>query len=121
MGGCEVAFGVDGKVQMITLISEEQRDACSSTQSIVVCKFRKRKQGVPVILLIIAEYPEVLFQGLVSPFCLSVAFQMVSRSEVKLHVQCFSERPEKSRDELGTTVGGDMFRNAVLREHVHHE
>ena len=54
-------FRVDGKVWMITLISEERRDSRSSTQSIVVCKFRKWKQGVPVILLIISENLEVLF------------------------------------------------------------
>ena len=46
---------------------------------------------------------------------------MVTGSEVKLRVQCFSERPEKSRDELGAMVRGDMLGNAVLREHVHHE
>ena len=46
---------------------------------------------------------------------------MISGSEVKLHVQCFSERLEKSRDELGTMVGSDMFGDAVLGEHVHYE
>ena len=40
---------------------------------------------------------------------------------MKLHVQCFSEGPEKSRNELGATVGGDMFRHTMLGEHMHYE
>ena len=42
-GGCEVALGMDGKVRVITLVRKERRDPRSSTRSIVVCKFRKRK------------------------------------------------------------------------------
>ena len=42
-GGHEVAFGMDGEVRMVSLISEERRDSRSSTWSIVVCKFRKWK------------------------------------------------------------------------------
>ena len=68
-------FRVDGKVQMITFISEEQRDSSSCAQSIVVSEFSKWKQSIPVVLLIIAEYPKVLFQSLISPFCLSVTFR----------------------------------------------
>ena len=40
---------------------------------------------------------------------------------MKLHVQCFSERQEKSRNELGTMVRGDMFGDAMLGEHMHNE
>jgi hypothetical protein len=58
---------------------------------------------------------------LVSPFRLSVAFRVVTGSEVKLHVECLSERTEKFGDEFGTTVRGDMFGNSVFGEHVSNE
>ena len=76
---------------MIAFVGEEQRDTGSRAQSIVVGKFRKRKEREPVVLLVIAEYPEVLFQCLIGPFRLSVTFGMISGGEVKLHVECLSE------------------------------
>ena len=78
-------------------------------------------QCIPIVLLVIAKYLEVLFQGLISPFGLSVAFRMISRGEMKLHVKCFSKRNEKLGDELRTTVRGHVFGNAVFREHMHDE
>ena len=84
-------------------------------------KFCKWEQGVPVILLIIAKYPQVLFQGLVGLFGLSITFGMISRGEVELHVKCFSKRAEKLGNKLGTPVRGYMFRNVMLREDMHDE
>ena len=75
---CEVAFRVDREVWMVTFVGKEWGDPCSGTQGIVVSKFRKWEQGIPVILLIIANYPQVLFQGLIGLFSLTVAFRMVS-------------------------------------------
>ena len=46
---------------------------------------------------------------------------MITRSEVKLHVKCFSEGAEKARDEFGAMVRSDMFQNAMLGEHMHNE
>ena len=46
---------------------------------------------------------------------------MITRSGVKLHVKCFSERSEKAGDKFGAMVGGDMFWNTVFGEHVHNE
>ena len=46
---------------------------------------------------------------------------MITRSEVKLHVKCFSEGAEKAGDKFRATVGSDMFQNAVFGEHVHNE
>ena len=48
---------MDRKVQMVTFVGKEQGYPCSGTQGIVVSKFCKWKQGVPVILLIFAKYP----------------------------------------------------------------
>ena len=52
------------------------------------------------------------------PFSLSITFQMITGSEVELHVKCFSEGAEKVGDKFGAMVGSDMFQNAVLGEHM---
>ena len=72
-------------------------------------------------LLVIAKYPEVLFQGLISPFSLTVTFRMVSGGEMELHIKCFSERTEKPGDELRIMVGGHVFGNTMFREDMHDE
>ena len=46
---------------------------------------------------------------------------MITGSEVKLHVKCFSEGVEKAGDKFGAEVGGDMFWNAMLVEHMHNK
>ena len=112
---------MDRKVRMVTFVGKEWGDPCSGTRGIVVSKFRKREQDIPVILLIIAKYPQVLFQGLIGPLGLSVTFGVVSGGEVELHVKCFSEGAEKSGNELRTLVRGYMFGNAMLREDMHDE
>ena len=46
---------------------------------------------------------------------------MVPGGEVELHVKCFSERAEKSGYELGASIRGNMFGNAMFGEYVHNE
>ena len=48
---------MDGKVWMITFVIKEQRYSGSSTWSVVVGEFHKWKQGIPIVLLIVAENP----------------------------------------------------------------
>ena len=80
------------------------RNSSCSTQGVVVSEFRKRKKRIPVILLIVAKYLQVLLECLVCLFCLSISFGMISGSKVELHIKCFSERSEKSRNEFGSLV-----------------
>ena len=101
-------------VQMISLVGEEWRYPRSSTQSIIVSEFLEQKKFFPIVLLIVAVNLEVLFQCLIGTFGLSVAFRMVSRSEMKSHVESFSERSEEVRDELHSVVGGHMRWYSVL-------
>ena len=77
---------MDGKIGMIALIGKEQRDSRSRTWSIIICEFRKWEEHVPIVLLVVAKYSQVLFQGLISLFHLSVTFGVVSGGEVELHV-----------------------------------
>jgi len=95
-------------VRVISLVGEEWRYSGGSTRSIVVCKLREWEKSLPIVLLVVAVNLEVLFQCLVGAFGLSIAFRVVSRGEVKLHVESFSKRPKEVRDELRSTVEGDM-------------
>ena len=64
--------------------------------------------GCPLTLLVVAVYSEILFQCLVGAFGLSITFRVISRSEVKSHVESFSERSEEVQDKLRSAVGCDM-------------
>ena len=101
-------LGVYHDVWVISLVSEEWGYFGGSTQGIVVCELREREKLSPVVLLVVAVNPDVLFHCLISAFGLSVAFRMVTGGEVKLHIESFSERPEEMRDELHSAVGGDV-------------
>ena len=46
---------------------------------------------------------------------------MITGSEMKLHVKCFSKGAEKAGDEFRAVVRSDMFWNTVLGEHMHNE
>ena len=52
--------------------------------SVVIGKFHKREQILPVILLVVDENPKVLLKDLVHPFRLPVGFRMVCCREVGL-------------------------------------
>ena len=96
-------------VWVISRVSEEWGYSGGSTRGIVVCKFHEREKLSPVFLLIVAVNPDVLFQCLISAFGLSIAFRMVTGSEMKLHIESFSERPEEMQDKLHSAVGGDVM------------
>ena len=108
-------------IRVISLVGKEWRYSCSSTWSIIISEFHEWKKFLPIVLLVIAVNLEVLFQCLVGAFGLSVAFRVVSRGEVKSHVESFSERSEEVRDELHSAVGGDVGWYSVLRKHMKYE
>ena len=68
---------VDGKVWVIPLVGIEWGNGGSCARSIVVSKLREQEQREPVVLLIVAVDPDVLFQGLVSVLGLTITFRMV--------------------------------------------
>ena len=69
-------------------------------------------------MLGVAEDLEVLLQGLVGSFHLTVSFQVVTSGEVKLHVERDSKGPEEVRHKLGSSIGSDVARDAMLRKDV---
>jgi len=64
--------------------------------------------------LVVAIDLEILFQSLIGSFSLSITFRMISRSEVKLHVQCSSEVPEEVGYKFCTVIESDVARNTML-------
>ena len=73
---------------MVSFIREERRYASGCVRSIVVGELCERKDVGPVILLVVAEYAEVLFKSLVDAFSLTITFWMITGGEVEGHVQC---------------------------------
>src|SRR6266481_4606502 len=86
-GRCQVAFRMDCKIRMVTLVSKEGCDASSGTGGVVVCKLHEGQKAGPVVLLVIAVYLEVLFEGLISVLSLPITFQMIAGCEVQLHIK----------------------------------
>jgi hypothetical protein len=71
--------------------------------------------------LVVAICVEVLLEGLISSFSLTIAFRVVTRGEVKTDVESFSEGAEEVRDKFHALIGGDMSRYTVLREDMQQE
>jgi hypothetical protein len=93
--GGEVSFGMRGEVWVVTFVGIERWNSGGGGRRIVVSEFRYQKKAGPVAMLVVAIYVEVLFQGLVSMFCLAIAFGVVTRSKVEVHVKCFAQCAEK--------------------------
>lgn len=100
----EFAFGVNGEVWIVALVGKERRDSGGSVRSIVVSEFGKRKEGFPIVLLIGAINADVLLEGLIGTFRLSVGFGMVTGGEMEFHIDGLSEGLEELGDKLGATV-----------------
>ena len=109
------------EVRVVSFIREEQRDSCSSTGGIIVRELCQRQEIGPVVLLVVVVNPKVLLQGLIGLLCLSVAFGMVARCEMELHVEHGPKQAEKVQDEFSASVGSDTGRNSVFQEDVQEE
>ena len=72
---------------MVAFIGKEWRYSSRGIRSVIICKLHDWKEVRPIVLLIVAIDLEVLFQGLVHVFSLSVTLGMITRGEVKLHVK----------------------------------
>ncbi len=81
---------------MIAFVRKEGRESGGGVWSIVVCELHEWQEfGLVVLLVVAAVDTEVLFQGLVDTFGLSIAFRMISGGEVKVHIESFAEGTEE--------------------------
>jgi hypothetical protein len=71
--------------------------------------------------LVTAIHVEILFEGLVETFGLSISFQVVAEGVVNLHVQGLAQTTEEVRDEFRAPITGDMCGNSVFGEDMDDE
>jgi hypothetical protein len=108
-------------VQVVSFVGEERGSASGCTQGIVVSGFSEGKEQGPVVLLVVAEYMEVLFECLIESFSLSIFFRMIARGEVNLHVQHLSKESEEAGNKLGSVVASNMQQDSMLGEYMDDE
>lgn len=91
----DVEFRMDGQEGIVAFIREERSNACGGVRSVVQREFGKRKECIPIILLVRAVNADVLLDRLVHPFRLTIGFRMVTRSIMDLHVEEFAQRTKE--------------------------
>jgi hypothetical protein len=106
---------------VITLICEERRHAGGCVRSIVECELSKRKKLSPVILGIRTIHADVLFEGLIHAFSLTVSLGVMARRKMHGHVEKFTQCMEEGGNEVHASVGSDMGQNTVFGEDVDKE
>ena len=80
-------FRMNSDIRVIIFVGKEWGNSHGSCGSMVVSEFTEREETRTVVLLVVAEDLKVLLEGLIESFSLSVAFWVITRSEVNLHVQ----------------------------------
>ena len=108
-------------VWVVPFVGKEGRGTGRCTRSIVVGEFSEGKERRPVVLLVVAKYSEVLLEGLIELFSLSVSFQVIARGEVNFHIQRFSEGAEETEDKLGSAVTSNMQQDSAFGEYMDDE
>src|SRR5271155_4178619 len=68
---------------------------------------------VPVVLLVVAIYPQILFQRLVHPFRLTIRLRVICRRPIPLDVQPFEKVSREMGDELRAPIGDSVDRETV--------
>ena len=75
--------------RMVSFIGKKWRDSSGGIRGIIISKFGDGEQIQPIVLLVVAVHSEVLLQGLIHLFSLTVTFGVITGGEVELHVQGF--------------------------------
>src|SRR5262245_54556242 len=78
----KISFSMNSNAWIVSFVCVERRNTRSSIRCVVVGEFGDGKEFFPVVLLIIAINPNVLFQCLISSFRLAVSFRMITGGEV---------------------------------------
>ena len=60
-GRSEVLFGMNREVWVVPFVQEERQDTSGSAWTVIISKFRKRKEFRPIVLLIVTIYSNILF------------------------------------------------------------
>jgi len=71
---------------------------------VVVLEFCKWQEPHPIILFLVGEESEILFQFLVDPFRLSISMRVVGCGSCQLNSKQLVEFPGEFHYELGTSI-----------------
>ena len=86
---------------------------------VVVGKFHKGEQMLPVILLIVDEDLKVLLKDLVYLICLPIGFRMVCHGEVGLDAKQSTQGPPETGDKMFPMVRDDVRRGSMFGEDMY--
>lgn len=89
---------------VVTVVGEERSECGGRMRGVVVGEFSDRKECGPVVLVVVREDSEVLFEDLVESFGLSISFWMVGSREVLGDLESFGDSREEMRGEFGSTI-----------------
>src|SRR5277367_930724 len=109
---------VDRELGMEAVVGIEWRTVDRGLMRIVVRKLSEGQEIRPIVLLIVAIDAEILFDGLVHTFSLTVSLGMkcCRQSTLQIHHGC--KRIPEMRREDRSTVGDNRFRDAVQANDV---
>jgi len=99
-------------------VKEERRVLSGGVNLIVVLEFHEWQDPHPIILSLMGEELEILFQFLVDPFHLSITLRVVGSGGCQLNSEYPVEFPGEFRYELGTSIGDDFLRETVVFPHM---
>jgi len=94
-------------------IEEEGGLLCGRVDVIIVGEFRQGEECVPVVLSFSPKDPQVLFQFLVDPFCLSIGLRVISGRRCSPNSQQSVQLLHEGSDELWSAVGHNFPPEAV--------
>jgi hypothetical protein len=80
----------ESEKRVITLVRKEQRHVGRCVRSVIERKLPKREKLSPVILVIRTIHADVLLEGLVHAFSLTVGFGVVAGRKMHGHVEKFA-------------------------------
>lgn len=107
--------GVDGgwKRGMVAVVGDERCLAGRCVGGVVICEFREREQLLPIVLLVVAEYPQILLQDLVDSFRLAVTLWVEGCRQVGLDVHAGQELSPKPGGEDFVAIRHDVGRETM--------
>ena len=95
------------------MVDQEQNSLHCGMDMIVVLKFCKREEFIPVVLTLGSEYADKLFQFLVHVFGLSVRLRVVCRRGCHVDAQKFIKFMHELCYELWAVIGYHILRESM--------
>jgi len=80
---------LQGRSGVVSVVGVKWRHACRGAFGVVIHEFCQGKQLTPIILVVVAIDPQILFHRLIRSLCLSIRLRVVCRALVPFHFYQF--------------------------------